>query len=278
MHRLYDVSRWMFLHFDSAYCKPISTFDYSGNIIRDSYRAVFPMNQQGIQNIKRIHLKSLELPIGFCNIRKGTNVLQFTLTYAQVVNDVIGSYTTVSYTVTLAEFYHTSIASLLIALNTACVSILPAGLIMTFSNVNSKIWITFTGTGWWVSSIVISETVLSKYILGLRAEQDLYDYSNKIYKALTCNININPDNYILMYFPSLNVMNASMSGQNCTFKIPCNAVTNQILFYREDDQFVTLADQRISDFTVLFYDRFGNLLNSSGLDYSFSLLLELEKV
>ena len=184
----------------------------------------------------------------------------------------------VFYTVTLAEFNHTSIASLLTALNTACVSVLPAGITMTFSVVNSKIWITFTGATS-VTTVLISETVLSKYILGLRAE-DSYDVGTKIYKALVSNVNINPDNYILMYFPSLNVMNASMSGQNCTFKIPCNAVTNQVLFYREDDQFVTLADptQRISDFTVLFYDRFGNLLTSSGLDYSFSLLLELDKV
>ena len=77
LNRLYDVSRWMFLHFDSAFCKPIPTYDLSGNATRDSYKAVFPMNQQGVQKIKRIHLKSLELPIGFCNIRKGTNVLQF---------------------------------------------------------------------------------------------------------------------------------------------------------------------------------------------------------
>ena len=75
-------------------------------------------------------------------------------------------------------------------------------------------------------------------------------------------------------------MNASMSGQQTTFKIPLNSVTNQVYFYQEQTSFaqwVDITDQKLtlSSLTVILADKYGKDLNPNGLDYSFTLALEL---
>jgi hypothetical protein len=77
-------------------------------------------------------------------------------------------------------------------------------------------------------------------------------------------------------------MNASMMGPlQSTFKIPLNSITNQVYFYFENasfKQFVDIHDPNmvLSNLVVYVVDRFGNSLSPNGLDYSFSLGLELE--
>ena len=264
--RDFDRSNYQFLHFDSAFCKPVQTYDNSLNSFLDPFRAVFPMTIRGVGNIKRVYLKSVEMPIGFNNVRSGTNILKFTLS------------TGTSYTVTLAESNYTTIGNLLTALNSAVSTALTgSNVTMTFSAVGQKILIVFGGAQS-VTSISFTETVFSKFILGIRINQgDLFDSVAKTYRTVNGSWNLNPDNYLNMYIASLNNQNPNMGGINCTFKVPVSVQTNQILFYEEADrQFVTVNDPvlRLSEISVQFFDRFGNNLTSAGLDYSFSLLLE----
>lgn len=257
------TTRWQFLHFDSASANyindPLST---SGSTL-NPYKAQFPMNQT-FSKIRRVFLKSLELPVGFVNIRKGsTDTLKF------VLNGT-------TYQVTLAEKFYSTIAALTTDMTTTMVGIVP-NVILTFTSTGSRIWITFTGSTT-TSSFSIIDTNLSKYVLGFRAGKDIL--ASSIYKASTSNYNLNFDNYILMNIPSLNAVNASMSGQNCTFKIPLNCITSQVYYYFECtsfQQFIEISDinLRVSDLTVVLYDKFGQLINPQGLDYSFSVCLEL---
>ena len=257
------TTRWQFLHFDSASANyindPLST---SGSTL-NPYKAQFPMNQT-FSKIRRVFLKSLELPVGFVNIRKGsTDTLKF------VLNGT-------TYQVTLAEKFYSTIAALTTDMTTAMVGIVP-NVILTFTSTGSRIWITFTGSTT-TSSFSIIDTNLSKYVLGFRAGKDIL--ASSIYKASISNYNLNFDNYILMSIPSLNAVNASMSGQNCTFKIPLNCITSQVYYYFECtsfQQFIEISDVnlRVSDLTVVLYDKFGQLINPQGLDYSFSVCLEL---
>lgn len=84
-----------------------------------------------------------------------------------------------------------------------------------------------------------------------------------------------------MYIPTLNSMNASMSNQVSTFKIPLNSVYNQIYFYQESSSFSQSVDiydinLRFTNIVVILTDRFGNNLHPNGLDYSFTLMIEYE--
>jgi hypothetical protein len=257
------TTRWQFVHFDSASANYVYDPLSASGSTQNPYRAQFPMNQT-FSKIKRVFLKSLELPVGFVNIRKGsTDTLKF------VLNGT-------TYQVTLVEKFYSTIATLTTDLTAAFVGIVP-NVTLTFTNTDNRLCITFTGSTT-TSSFSIIDTNLSKYVLGFRAGKDIL--LSSMYKASISNYNLNFDNYIVMSIPSLNAINSSMSGQNCTFKIPLNCNTNQVYYYFECtsfQQFIEITDVnlRISDLTVILYDKFGNTINPNGLNYSFSICLEL---
>jgi hypothetical protein len=266
---MHDSFRTVFLHFDSASARFITDVNNTTTVTSNPYKAQFTMNQV-FTNIKRVYLKSLECPVGFSNVRTGsTNVFSF------VLNGT-------TYNVTLPEKNYTSIATLLTDLTTACVGVV-SGVIMTFSltsslTITNRLRITFTGGTTTSSFSVIDTSKLSKYILGFRASKDVL--TGGVYAASFSNYNLNPDNYISMYIPSLNGMNSSMSGQQATFKVPLNTVTNQVYFYQENSSFtqwVDITDRNLmlSALTVNIYDKYGKDLQPNGLDYSFTLSLEI---
>ena len=180
----------------------------------------------------------------------------------------------------MAEKYYNSIATLVSDLNTACIGVV-GGVTITFSVTSSlttpnRLLITFSGTT--VTTFTIIDTNLSKYVLGFRAGIDTL--AGQVYAASYSNFNLSYDNYILVYIPTLNGMNACMGQQIATFKIPLNSNTNQVYYYFEANsflQFVDISDMglTLSSLTVIILDRFGYNLNPMGLDYSFSLALEL---
>ena len=64
-------------HFDSAYSTYITdTYNSSGNT-RDPFKAVFNTNQT-FRKVSRVALASVEIPVGFVNLRLGsTDTLTF---------------------------------------------------------------------------------------------------------------------------------------------------------------------------------------------------------
>lgn len=256
------TTRYQFIHFDSSTASYINDpLNTSGNELTP-YNAKFSMSQ-GFSKIRRVHLKSLELPVGFTNIRKGcTDSFQF------VLNNQ-------TYSIVLNENYHKTIDSLLTDLNTALQGKVPSVNIVASLDIN-KISLTFSGTTT-VTQFRVIDTNFSKFVLGFRGDRDTL--TGLYYKAKYSNYNLFYDNYILMSIPSLNAVNASMTGKNCTFKIPLNTITNQVYYYFDHmafSQWVDITDQRlrITDITVVLYDKFGKNINPNGLDYSFTLAIE----
>ena len=259
-------ARTQLLHFDSVYATYLRDLNSSTGNITMPYRAQFTMNQT-FRKIKRVYLKSIEIPVGFCNVRTGS-----TATLTMLVNGT-------SYSVVLAEKNYTSIAILIADLNTACTSLV-SGVTITFASTTSlatplRLKITTTA-----ATFSIVDTNLSKYILGFRAAND--SLVSGVYAASSSNHNLNPDNYFLMHIPSLNGMNASVGGPlQSTFKIPLNCITNQVYYYFESSSFTQYVDIRdpnmvLSNLIVYIVDRFGNAISPNGLDYSFSLSLDFE--
>ena len=259
-------TRSQFLHFDSASATYITDLSNTTGNTSNPYKALFPMNQS-FRRIKRVYLKSCELPIGFSNIRTGsTNTLTFKL------NGTI-------YTVTLPERNHTSITTLLFDLNGVCGGTPFGGSGITFINTVSvltpyRLAANFTGTT--VSTFNFIDTTLSKYILGFRSTDALI--GGTVVNG-TANYNLSADNYILMYVPSLNSMNANMGGQISTFKIPLLGFTNSVFYYFDGNsyqQWVDISDDNLvlSGLQVIIYDKWGQNLSPNGLDYSFTLQVE----
>ena len=253
-----------FLHFDSIsaeYNNDLSVVGYVPN----AYNCQF-MNHSTFRNVERIYLTSIELPVGFVNVRKGsTDTLSFTL------NNTI-------YNVVLAEKNYTTMGALVIDLNQACLSVVP-NVVITFSQslTGPRLLITFSGTSA-VSSFSVIDTNFSMYILGFRNKYDSLIAS--VYMASYSNYNLNADNYIHLYFPNITGVNASMcGGAKSTFKIPFNSVANNVYFYQEESssvQYVVCrnSNYNLSTLTAIIYDRYGNQINPRGYDYSFTLKIE----
>ena len=162
------------------------------------------------------------------------------------------------------------------AIQNACnIAIGATGIGMTFAltTSNNSIKITFSGAT--VTTFVFVDTILSKYVCGFRATDT---YSSNLITG-SCNYNLSADNYINLYMPSFNSLNANQTGNYSTFKLPLNTITNQVYFYQEASSFsqsVDIEDDNLvlSSLTVHIYDRFGKNLNPNGLDYSFTLAVD----
>ena len=253
-----------YLHFDSINAEYITDFSNLAGV-PNAYNCQFK-NHSTFRNVERVYLTSLELPVGFVNVRKGsTNILAF---------NVNGS----NYNVVLEEKNYSTMASLVQDLNLACIDVVP-NVVITFSQslTAPRILITLSGTAT-VSSFYIIDTNLSMYILGFRKKYD--SLVSNMYFASYSNYNLNADNYIHLYLPNIPGINASMGGgAKSTFKIPFNTVANNVYFYQEQNSFVQYVDCRNSNFnlsslTAVLYDRYGVAINPRGFDYSFTLKIE----
>ena len=255
------------LHFDSIYSIYLTDSNSATGNVSTPYRSQFFMNQT-FRRIKRVSLKSVEIPVGFSNVRTGS-----TSTLSMRVNGSL-------YSAQLTEKNYPNIAGLITDLNIACASLV-SGVTIVFGLTTStatplRLKITLTGA----ATFAIIDTNLSKYILGFRGARD--SLVSGVYAASISNYNLNADNYVLLYIPSLNGMNASMTGGlQSTFKIPLNSITNQVYYYFEGSSFPQAVDVHdpnmvLTNIVVYVLDRFGNSLSPNGLDYSFTLGLEFE--
>lgn len=248
-----------FLHYDSVNSNYIVDINNTSSSSLNPYKASFPMNQT-FRNIKRVYLTSVELPIAFYNVRtNSTDTLKFI-------------YNGINYTLILAERNYTTVSSLIFDINIKLAT-LNSNISLALSSSN-RMTLSFSS----VVSFSIIDTNLSKYILGFRGLKDTL--VGTIYTASSSNYNLNPDNYINMYIPTLNGFNASTTNQLSTFKIPLNSSNNQVYFYQEAQSFkqwVDITDKSLTlnYLTVIITDKYGNNINPNGLDYSFTLCLEL---
>ena len=284
------------IHLDSRNSDYLYDSNNTSKTSLNCFHTNFKLNEQ-FTKIKKISLMSLEMPIGFNNIRTGsTNYISFCL------NGLI-------YNLAFNEVNYTSITTLILDMNTlfAQYLTLPVTLIMSLDSSN-RIVLTISNLRP-VTSFYVIDSPFTMYILGFRQSYDklidtvgetvnvttvyngisttthntgfLSSTSTYYYRASTSTYNLNPDNFISMYIPQLSGCVLNMAGLNTTFKIPMNCVFGTTYFLQEHQNFKQIIEIRdkhliLNNITITMYDRFGNNIDNKGLDYSMSLLLEYE--
>lgn len=257
-------------------------FDTVFSVNNDPFNATFKLPNL-LYNVKKITLKSLEMPINFNNIRATGTLNIFTINFnGYIYNAVIppGNYTT--------------IASLLTALNTAIGLLLPVNNTLVFTvNSTNNIVINITSTLYPTSSINLIPTQFSNYILGFKFNSVFQGYwfcPNTVGNTITGTItsvstyNLNIDNYILLNIANVSSLNSNVSSVYSHFKLQLNA-TNGTIYYLNNgniinDQYIETGSSNItlSSLNVVILDRFGNNILCNNNDYSFTLLIECNEL
>ena len=245
------MEREEFLHFDSLNATSKST---------DVFHATFNL-QKTYTKIKNIHIKNVELPICFPNIRSSnlSNNLQFTIN-------------SVNYSTTITERNYTTIGALLTDLNTAISTTLTSsGFTLVLSTgIKNNLIITMTGA---LTILTIRNTTLS-IILGLNGATT----SSLTYTSPN-SFNINYDLYVLMSFDNIPSIFSSSGNIRSALKIPLGtnyANINNYFSHRSDnDMSLIVYDENFifQNLQIKFYDRFGYLLSNNNVDYSFTISL-----
>jgi len=244
------MEREEFLHFDSL------------NAIKstDVFNATFSL-QKTYTKIKNIHIKNVELPICFTNIRSSnlSNNLQYTIN-------------SVNYSTTITERNYATIGALLTDLNTAISTTLTSsGFTLVLSTgIKNNLIITMTGA---LTNLTIRNTTLS-IILGLNGATT----SSLTYTSPN-SFNINYDLYVLMSFDNIPSIFSSSGNIRSALKIPLGtnyANINNYFSHRSDnDMSLIVYDENFifQNLQIKFYDRFGYLLSNNSVDYSFTISL-----
>ena len=246
------MQREEFLHFDSLNATSKTT---------DVFNATFNL-QKTYTKIKSIHIKNVELPICFPNIRSSnlSNNLQFSIN-------------SVNYSTTLTEKNYTTIAALITDLNTAIATTLTASgftLVLSTGTKNNLI-VTMTGA---VTNLTIKNTTFS-VILGLNGVST----SSLTYTSAN-SFNINYDLYVLMSFDNIPSVFSSSGNIRSALKIPLGTnygnINNYFSHRDEKDMSLIVYDENFifQNLQIKFYDRFGYLLSNGNVDYSFTISID----
>ena len=225
-----------------------------------------------ISKIKKIYLKSVEIPIGFTNIRNGntSNILIMNMSRTSLIEGGNESYT---FTIVLPDKNYTSIQALLDDINTAITNnttVKRYTFKPQFSVLDQRVYVNVNSD----VSFSFIDSVLSKNILGF--SYNVYIFTGTSYKAPS-NFNIQYDTYIALNFPRISTR-SSGTIQPMTFKIPCNATSNQIYFnaeFQSFSQFIEITDLHfaIGNLQLTVCDKFGCQIDNNGLDWSFTLAI-----
>ena len=120
-------------------------------------------------------------------------------------------------------------------------------------------------------------TVLQELLTGLPT----YQTNTVIQTTYTFNnpFSLSNDTYINMTLSNLPAVTSTQNQKPCSFKIPLNSASNCYYFIGENTSFIqpiTINNTSfiIDSLNVQITDRFGNIINPNGFDYSFSLEFE----
>jgi hypothetical protein len=263
------IEHLQFLHFDT-YNQWFSTIQaLINNTNSTPFNCTLNLPYQ-LTKVKKIYLKSVELPVGFYNIRaeNGSNTLTIT----------IGGTVTATITITPAQY---TITTLIAAINTALAattafSTTNPNYLPVFSVSNQNVVITVPNTAF--VNISLNNTVLTNIVLGFTANYPsiLQPYN---YVTSPANYNLAYDTYISIYFPNVNALSVAATGKNMTFKVPFSG-TNSTIFYNVENlsfaQYIELTESNftLSSIKLIVYDRFGYQINNNNLDWSFTLAFD----
>jgi hypothetical protein len=204
------------------------------------------------QRVKSIALKDAQIPIGFWNIRAPYNTF---------------SINSIPYTLPQGD-YTLDAPTFLAALNTA----VGAG-VGVFAISQTTNFFTFTSNS--------GTAILNVSPLSLLAFLGFANTQTGTFITATSSYIINFDTYIIIWIENLGQFSAD-SGQ-VTYKIPVDVSRGSILHYSELSHYrqdINLTDLgfRLDRLNITVLDRFGNILNNNGLDWSATFELEFGPV
>ena len=208
------------------------------------------------QNVKRVYLVSMEIPMAFNNIRSTSFMNFIKINCDGVVKQI-----------TIPDGTYTEIESLIVDLNTASSILYPSQNIIFALDASGKMSIIAVA----FTSVTVITTNLS-YILGWR------DNINTNSAGLT----IAGTKFLLAHDLSLNFIinnftstSSNFNGTKSTFKIPINSTSNTICYVGDNTSFSQYCENNssvIDRISVSITDRYGYSLHSNSIDYSFTLL------
>jgi hypothetical protein len=242
------------VHIDTAVTSNIQSVaqitKLNGNPFQCTYQ--FGNTHRGLCSIS---LQNAQIPIGFFNVRTPFNTIVISGTTYTITP---GNYTTLA------------------ALNAAIVT--PGSVALStlgsFSASSVTGVVTFTGYSGSSKSLgpVAQNSLLS--FLG-------YTHTTTTGTATTLTgtypYTLNWDTYIIIWIE--NIGQSSMEPVQITFKLPLSSLTNNVLYWSESSQNtqymqVFNKNTRIDRLNIVILDRFGNILNNNGIDWSMSFDIE----
>lgn len=239
------------IHVDTASASNVQT--YTGQIGQAS---VYKVNGNPFQStlilgnrhrtLRSAALKDAQIPVGFYNVRAPYNTMN--------VNSIV-------YTVPPGNY---TVASLTNTINSTITN--AVGAFSTTSTTNQFQLISNSGT---LLLNVQPLTLLS--FLGFTNGQtgtSIIGTNSYIINFDTC-----------LYIWITEVGTSSLDGQQITYKVPITGGSGSIIQYTEGsnwNQTVVFTDRsnRLDRLTVRVIDRFGNIVNNNGLDWTFTLEIE----
>ena len=257
------------------------------NLAPNAFNATFKL-QTPLSNVKKIHLKSIEIPIGFNNVRAAskTNIIA-------VSADPNNAN---PYSISLPDKTYNSVATLISDINAYFVALYPT-INLVFGVKDGYTFVASTSGTIFNTNIFIIPTNLS-YMLGFRNTYNNYvnvytatvtDASSPFGQFIALNGTritnapavylLNIDNYINMYISNISTANThNANGVLCHFKIITNTINGVVYYVSENNSYSQYIEMNsyipISELSISFTDRFGYSLSASGLDYSCTFCFE----
>jgi len=213
---------------------------------------------QPIRRLKSFALKCAEIPVAFYNVRAPYNTLS--LNVASVIT-----------TYTVPPGNYTS-ATLLASLN----GLVGAGTGQFSINPSSNRVVFTSAVG---SLVIVPVTQRSlAYFLGFTNGQFVSGAGN--YITATNSYMINFDTYLNVFIENLRT-SSPQPMVPVTFKIPLTVSNGSIEYYFENLRFNQCIETRDPNFridrlNIIVYDRYGNIVDNNGVDWSFTLEIESE--
>ena len=255
----------------------IINYDSVNGIINNNNTYYLSFNIDPLQHVKKIYLKSIELPINLANLRNPYNIFYYSLTNNNIVS---------SYSFTMLDKTYNNIFSLINDLNAAIVLninpklVINESIIFSLSNTElNKIIMTTSMTS---SNFNIINNGIILYYLGYNSKCVINTTTilgTKTNTYIFPNVyNLSFDLYYNMIFNNISTESKNNNLNACDYKIAINAISNCIYFANEFNTYTQCIlikdkDLTISNLNFIFTDRYNNILVSS---LHWSMTLEYE--